>query len=490
MRARLAPLDLSDLGKASRARSRLVRTATIFTPSGAGSAGTVQVPTRMGDGPSAAGSGAPGRGYLRHSDWGTRPAGAPPALARTRGQAGDDMELRDYLAALRRHWVIWVGLTLAGALAGLLAFAFTPKAYAASSTVFTSVSPSIPNSASFVQQRVKSYPDIVTSEAVLAPVREELDLDVPLADLRARVTATNPADTTQLHVTVTGPDASEASAIANAVATRFADVVETLETPSSGDEPVHLTVVDPAVAPTSPVSPVLLHLLALGLVAGLFLGLAAAVVRSRADTTLHTEDDLRRAWGEDDGTTEFLAQPSGRARRSALTGQAAGTLARRLELRAEQRVVRVAVLSPAPSQEHITHAFAAQVADVLGSRGLSATVSESVLGTGGDGGARIRLDVADPLAPLRVWKHVAERHDGVVLVVAAGRVDEQELREVRTVLASAGIAPLVIALLPRGQGRPAADHPDESGAAPVPTPRPDPVAASGRQTALNGSRRG
>lgn len=399
------------------------------------------------------------------------------------------MELRDYLAALRRHWMTWVGVTLVGALTGLLVFTVTPKTYAASSTVFTSVSPSIPNSASFVQQRVKSYPDIVTSEAVLAPVREELDLDVPLASLRARVTATNPADTTQLHVTVTGPEAAEAAAIANAVATRFADVVETLETPSSGDEPVHLTVVDPAVAPTSPVSPVLLHLLALGLVAGLFLGLAAAVVRSRSDTTLHTEDDVRRAWGEDPGTTEFLAQPSGRARRSALTGQAAGTLARRLELHAEQRPVRVAVLCPAPSQEQVTHAFAEQVADALRSRGLTTTVSGSPVGAGGDGGARVRLDVADPLAPLRVWKHMAERHDGVVLVVAAGRVDQEELREMRTVLASAGIEPLAIALVPRGKRRRAADHAD-GAAAPVPSPRPDPATATGKQAALSGSRRG
>jgi capsular polysaccharide biosynthesis protein len=364
------------------------------------------------------------------------------------------MELRDYLAALRRHWGIWTGATVVGALVALLVFAQTPKTYEATATLFVSVSPSIPNSASFVQQRVTSYPDIVTSKAVLAPVMDKLELDGSLADLRKRVSATNPADTTQLYVTVTGPDPGQAAAIANEVADRFADVVETLETPSSGDEPVHLTVADPASAPTSPASPVLLYLLALGVAAGLLLGLATAIVRSRMDTTLHTEDDLRRAWGEDDAAVELLGQPSGRARRSALTGEAAITLGRRLELRAEEGPIRVALMSPAPSEERATRAFAEQVTAMLRGRGLSAAVTghEPAPGAAG-GGPRVRLDVVDPLAPPRVWKQVANHYDGVVVVVAAGRVDGQELTETHSILRSAGISPLALTLLPRRRPR-------------------------------------
>jgi capsular polysaccharide biosynthesis protein len=409
------------------------------------------------------------------------------------------MELRDYLAALRRYWAIWVGATLVGALAALLVFAQTPKTYEATSTVFVSVSPSIPNSASFVQQRVKSYPEIVTSEAVLAPVLADLDLDVSLANLRSRVSATNPADTTQLFVTVSGPDPEEAAAIANAVADRFADVVETLETPSSGEEPVHLTVADPAVAPTSPASPVLLYLLALGVVAGLLLGLAVAIVRSRMDTALHSEDDVRRAWGNDDAAPEFLAQPTGRARRSALTGQAATTLARRLELRAEEGPVRVVLLSPSPSEKRATRTFAEQVTAVLGSRGIDATVTgpESVTGAVSDDGSRVRLHVADPLSPLGVWKRVAERYDGVVLVVAAGQVDGHELREMRGILRSAGIAPLAVALFPPLHSRSlralAATRRQEPAEVPEPAPatsRPAPAPKGEQQPVVSGAERG
>ncbi|MGY1591297.1 YveK family protein [Geodermatophilus sp. SYSU D00708] len=399
------------------------------------------------------------------------------------------MELIDYLTALRRHWTIWVGATLVGAVAALVVFAQTPKTYEATATVFVSVSPSIPNSASFVQQRVTSYPELVASEAVLAPVRRELALDDSLADLRARVSAVNPPDTTQLHVTVSGPDPDEVAAIANAVADRFADVVETLETPSSGDEPVHLTVADPAVAPTSPVAPVLLHLLALGALAGLLLGLAAAIVRSRIDTTLHTGDDVRRVWGEDDAT-ELVVQPSGRAQRSVLTGQSATVLARRLEARAEERPVRVVLLSPSPSETQTARALAEEVAEVLRDRGVSAAVTgpESVGAPVADRGPRVRLEVGDPLAAVRVWKHVAEHHDGVVLVVAAGRVDGEELRELRGILRSAGIAPLALALV-RPRRRPLRAAVKSRAAEPAPVAERPPAAGQKRPT-VSGSARG
>ena len=364
------------------------------------------------------------------------------------------MELSDYLAALRRRWVIWVGATLAGALVGLLVFAQTPKTYEATATLFVSVSPTIPNSASFVQQRVKSYPDIVTSEAVLGPVITSLDLDESLTDLRARVSATNPADTTQLRVTVSGADPDMDAVIANEVAGRFADVVETLETPSEGDEPVKLTVADPAVAPTSPAAPVLPFLLALGFMVGLLLGLAAALVRDRMDTALHTDADLRRAWDGTDPATEILVPPAGRGGRSALTGRTAVMLSRRLEQRAEDGPVRVVLVSPSPSEVQSTRGFSEQVAGVLRGRGVDATVTDlEQAPTLPAGGARVRLAVADPLAPPRTWQHVAADHDGVVVVVDSGRVDGQELREVRSILDTAGIPPLAVVLVPRGHSR-------------------------------------
>ena len=64
--------------------------------------------------------------------------------------------------------------------------------------------------------------------------------------------------------------------------------------------------------------------------------------------------------------------------------------------------------------------------------------------------------MTDPLAPLRFWRDVASRYDGVVVVLPRGRVDAAELREVRGILRTAKIAPLAVVLsgrLRRASGR-------------------------------------
>jgi capsular polysaccharide biosynthesis protein len=358
------------------------------------------------------------------------------------------MELTEYLAVLRRHWRIWVGCTLAALVVAAVILQLTPRTYEATARVFVSASPSISNSAQYVNQRAKSYPGVAMSQAVLGPVIERLGLDETFAELRSRVSADNPVDTSQVQVTTIGPDPDEAAAVANAVAEQMAQVVEEIETPASGNRPVTLTVNDPATVPTRPVAPVALHILGLGLIAGLFVGLAAAVVRSRLDTRIHTQEDVRRAWGADENL-DLLAPRRGRAGRSALTGRPAAALARRLELAAEDRPVRIAVLSPSPDELRAARALAEDVAVELRGREMPTTVTGPGLAGAPlmDERPHVRLEVTDPLAPLRFWRDVASRYDGVVVVLPRGRVDEAELREVRGILRTAGIDPLAVVLI-------------------------------------------
>jgi capsular polysaccharide biosynthesis protein len=370
------------------------------------------------------------------------------------------MELTDYLAALRRFWLTWVSITVLGVVVGTLAFQMTPKTYQATAQVFVSVSPSIPNSAQFVAQRVKTYPDVAEGAAVLRPVIQRLGLDMSLAELRARVSASVPVDTSQVNVSVTGRDARESAEIANAVADELADVVADLETPSSGNRPVTLTVSDPASVPTKPVSPVALYDIGLGLFVGLFLGLAVAVVRSRLDTGVYSEQDVRRAWGSEPGL-EVLVPRRGRARRSALTGRAATELARRLEFTAEERRVRVVLLSPSPSEKNAARVLAEDVAAELRRRGLDALVTgpEAAARAGTEDGPGVLLTVAEPLAPLAFWRQVAEHYDGAVLVAAAGRVDAAELQEMRVLLRATSVETLAIVVTPRRGRKPAKPAP-------------------------------
>jgi hypothetical protein len=213
-----------------------------------------------------------------------------------------------------------------------------------------------------------------------------------------------------------------------------------------------------------------LYVLGLGLIAGLFVGIAAAVVRSRLDTRLYSEDAVRRTWGEDENI-DLLAPRRGRARQSALTGRPAAALARRLELAAEERPIRVAILSPSPDELRAARALADEVAVELRGREMPTTVT----GTGLAGAPlmderpHVRLEITDPLAPLRFWRDVASRYDGVVIVLPRGRVDEAELHEVRGILRNAGITPLAVVLTGRLR-RPAAPVGATAPAAAAPLP--------------------
>jgi capsular polysaccharide biosynthesis protein len=393
------------------------------------------------------------------------------------------VELHDYLAALRRHWRTWVAVAAASVLAAIAAVAVLPRTYVATAQVFVASTSESTAGFQFVTQRVKSYLDVADSPAVLERVIEDLDLDESLATLRQDVSATNPADTSQVNVSVVSSDPQRAADTANAAARRFATVVEELETPENGSSPVRLTVTGPASAPTSPEDPKPLLLLTLGLVVGLCLGVAAAVVRYRTDTSLHTPDDVRRAWGAD-VRVPLLSVPAGRARRSRLTGRPAASLARRLETLAEDGPLRVLLLA-STADGTAAHRLAAEVAEELRGAGTTAAVtggSPTAVETG-DRRARVHLSVGDPLFSLRDRRRLTSSFEAVVLVLEDGRVDGAELRELRDMLEAVGVTPLSLVLLSAARGR------QRAGKAPdVTAPAPGQPAGQRRPDAVGAGR--
>jgi capsular polysaccharide biosynthesis protein len=368
---------------------------------------------------------------------------------------GGHMELRDYGLVLSRYWRTWVGIALAGLLIALAVVVATPATYQAKAQVFVASTGEGTSGSQFVNQRVMSYPDVAESRAVLGPVIEELGLRESFATLRSRVSASNPADTSQIDIAVSGADAAEAAEVANAVAERFGSVVEELERPGGGESPVDLTMTDPATVPSSPAAPVPALLLTLGLVVGLALGAAAAIVRSRLDTRLHTEDDVRAALAATGQSVAVHAAPRRRVGRRSAAGRPASLVARQLEPLAEERAVRVVVVSPTPDDRRTAQAFVDDVAVELRRWDVPATVVEGTSGeTNGSQRAGVQLAVGTPLASLREWRRIAREHDAVVLVVEPGRVDRAELCEILSVFTAAGVRLLAVVLpgrSPRGR---------------------------------------
>ncbi|WP_104523843.1 Wzz/FepE/Etk N-terminal domain-containing protein [Blastococcus atacamensis] len=396
------------------------------------------------------------------------------------------MELRDYLAALRRYWTTWVGVTLAALLLALGVVVVSTPSYQATASVFVAAtSGDATSGAQFIRQRVTSYPDVARSQAVLGTVIEEEELSETVSQLRLRISATNPLDSSQIDISVTDSDPVRAATIANAIAEEFGSTVEDLERPGTGGSPVDLTVTDPATVPSTPVFPVPALLLGLGLVVGLAIGAAIAVVRSRVDTRLHTEDDVRTAWGE--GADELTVHPTpDRRRRSGqLSARPAALVARRLGSLADDRPVRAVVLSASPDDDEPARTLVQQIAEDLTSGGVPVEVAGPARGAKDRGAtAGVQLATGQPQASLKEWRRIGREFDGVVLVAQAGHTDRADLQEIRSVLTAAGTRLFAVVLSPPRARRWTPDTAPE-GIGQDPTPS-RPAQPAGKSTALAG----
>lgn len=211
------------------------------------------------------------------------------------------MDISEYLRLLRRQWIVIVSFALLGVIAGIGASIVATKEYTASTRLFVSVQASDSNSTvdafqggNAAQQRVRSYVDVVSSSRVLGPVVDELQLDTSAKALAAQVSAAAPASSTILSIAVTDEDPAEASRIANAIGDSVRKVVaDDLEAPLAGGQSlVKLETIEPAVAPVTPTSPKRAMNAAMGLFAGLVVGVGVAALRSSLDTRIRGTQDI------------------------------------------------------------------------------------------------------------------------------------------------------------------------------------------------------
>ncbi|WP_249666169.1 polysaccharide biosynthesis tyrosine autokinase [Nocardioides faecalis] len=100
-------------------------------------------------------------------------------------------------------------------------------------------------------------------------------------------------DTVNLEITVTHSDAHEAQLLAQSYAEQLSELVSELERPAGAREaPVKASIVDTASLDTDPVNPKPKQNIALGIVAGLLLGVGIAILRSVFDTRVRSADDI------------------------------------------------------------------------------------------------------------------------------------------------------------------------------------------------------
>lgn len=214
------------------------------------------------------------------------------------------MHLLDYARVLRRRWLLVTAFAVLGIGAAIVVTIQTTPLYASAITLYVSSTDATPNASSaydatlLAQQQVQSYASLLTSERVAKQVAAKLGDGSSPAVVQSKITASVIPQTALLRASVTDSSPLRAQRIASVLGPAFAGAVDDLERPESGAaSPVRVSVVDDATLPVAPVSPRPVRNAGLGLLAGLLLGFAVAVLRETLDTTVKSGDELRELTG-------------------------------------------------------------------------------------------------------------------------------------------------------------------------------------------------
>lgn len=209
------------------------------------------------------------------------------------------MEPAEYLAALRKHWVLIGALAALGLVGGYAWSSQIPPTYRATAGVYVTVPQTasvgeLVQGSNYAQARIESYAQLATKPYVLEPVAEQLG--VSSRALAGSVSAAAPLNTVILEISAVDGDPERAAAIANAVSEQLSAAVAELENPGTEAAPhVDLTLVARATPPRHPIAPNTRLNAATALGVGLLLGVGLALARSVLDTRVRTVRDVRRA---------------------------------------------------------------------------------------------------------------------------------------------------------------------------------------------------
>lgn len=219
----------------------------------------------------------------------------------TVSELSDNAELRAVMTGLRRYWRSLVGCVLAGVAAASLLTVATPRTYQSTMTFFvaTAANSQATNQLQqdeFAQRRINSYVGVMNSELLASRVITATGLELEPDDIIAMISSSVDPDTVLMNVTITDTSPDRSLVIAKAIASNFDTVIGEVENRSRGAG-VQLRVVSGPTLNPDPVTPRTSLNLGLGLLLGVGLGVAQALLRDRVDTSFHSREDLARVTG-------------------------------------------------------------------------------------------------------------------------------------------------------------------------------------------------
>ena len=207
-------------------------------------------------------------------------------------QQEDTIDLLELFWVLVNRWkIILLTMLITAMLAGVYYLVGVKPSYQADASIFITNNESVitVSDLQLSSELTEDYAKIIKSRNVLKQVIKELDLDLDYRGLSKLVSVTNPDNSHIITITVTCGDVELCRDIANSLMNIGLDRIYQVV---GSSEP---TVIDYSEAETvDEITPALTKYLAIGLLLGLIAACGLICVRYMTDTTLKTEDDLKR----------------------------------------------------------------------------------------------------------------------------------------------------------------------------------------------------
>lgn len=222
----------------------------------------------------------------------TRENPAQPVVTETIIQQEDTIDFVELFWVLVNHWkIILLTMLITAMLAGVYYLVGVKPSYQADASIFITNNESVitVSDLQLSSELTEDYAKIIKSRNVLKQVIKELDLNLDYRELSKLVSVTNPDNSHIITITVTCGDVELCRDIANSLMNIGLDRIYQVV---GSSEP---TVIDYSEAEAvDEITPALTKYLAIGLLLGLIAACGLICVRYMTDTTLKTEDDLKR----------------------------------------------------------------------------------------------------------------------------------------------------------------------------------------------------
>lgn len=385
------------------------------------------------------------------------------------------MSITYVLSTLRRRWLILLLALLIGALAGAAFAVTTPERYKATTSLVVSPVVSNPLTGSREDINIRTEQEILGSREVARRAAETLGVDDGGSSLSGDVEVAAPMGSQILQVTVQGDTPQQAADSADAVATAYLDLrrdaatsvtesylegvnqqiedlraepsapandglIEQLQlqranvTPSD-QEPGRI--IGEAIPPTSPSGPSLLITVTGGAMAGLLLGIAAAVLRERLDPWVRSADRLELAAGP-------LSVIASRHDDDEFWGRLADEAVRRSQIDLGHEPVRMLLHAASPMPTRVAADGLLDAARwILSDIGTGLSLSGADADVERTKSAPVGCVVIVPSGMSRTSLIQSARRSDVAVIVATPRSSLQDVRDLVTALSESRIEVVV-----------------------------------------------